>query len=125
MAGLISLSMQSQVLLAALYSEETKKLLAGSKACHVSDVQVLAPQTALQLVDRSRPQQDRQKGLNMLSALLWKDGQPAQGFPVLKTGRAQYLKTVRAHLTAKEQVLPAQKQYNLRKEELYQGHLLD
>ncbi len=71
----------------------------------MSHMQVLAPQIALQLIGRGKQPEQRQRGVRMLSDVLWKDGNPVQGYPVLKLGRGQYLHLVQAELTAAEQVL--------------------
>ena len=67
-------------------------------------MQVLAPQIALQLVDRSSKPEQRQQGIKMLPDLLWKDGKPVQGYSVLKLGRGQYLEMLQGQLNATEQV---------------------
>lgn len=67
-------------------------------------VQVLAPQAALQLLQSSESQEDRQKGLKMLPSILWQNGAAVQGFPILRLGRSQYLKIIRQHLSGAEQV---------------------
>ena len=71
-------------------------------------LQVLSPQVALQLIDRSKRSEERQHGIKMLSGLLWKEGKPVQGYPVLKLGRGQYLKLVQAQLSAAEEVMGAE-----------------
>ena len=68
-------------------------------------MQALSPQIALQLITASESSEARNRGVRMVPGILTgKDGRAVMSFPALKMSRGVFLETLRAHLSAAEQV---------------------
>ena len=63
---------------------------------------------ALQLISEpaSSPEA-RSQGIAMLKTILWDEGMPVAGFPVLKMNRRAYVDAIRSRLSASEQARPS------------------
>ena len=68
-------------------------------------LQALSPQIALQLITASEGSEARSRGVRMIPGVLTGNaGRAVMSFPALKMSRGVFLETLRAHLSAAEQV---------------------